>query len=189
MDTLYRQGRVRATVAVFGSPDGAFRRVARARPAGRLTICSNARSKRLCTYCSQEQDRDTGYGALCRGPSSRTHAAGYNFSAATIFAAATRIHRAPFLLISCGRCNGLDRLDQQRFGRRDSPAVRWMLRPGHHHCAWGARHPVLKPVDEVTAGGSMPARRSSDRGRRSPIRRRNSCPGRRAASRTAQVLA
>jgi hypothetical protein len=46
----------------------------------------------------------------------------------------------------------LDRLAQQRFGKRVIHlAVRWMLDQGITTALWGARHPdQLQPVDEVT---------------------------------------
>ena len=52
----------------------------------------------------------------------------------------------------------LDRLAQQRFGKRVIHlAVRWMLDQGITTALWGARHPgQLQPVDEVT-GWSLDA--------------------------------
>jgi aryl-alcohol dehydrogenase-like predicted oxidoreductase len=52
----------------------------------------------------------------------------------------------------------LDRLAQQRFGKRVIHlAVRWMLDQGITTALWGARHPdQLQPVDEVV-GWSLDA--------------------------------
>jgi aryl-alcohol dehydrogenase-like predicted oxidoreductase len=52
----------------------------------------------------------------------------------------------------------LDRLAQQRFGKRVIHlAVRWMLDQGITTALWGARHPdQLQPADEVT-GWSLDA--------------------------------
>jgi aryl-alcohol dehydrogenase-like predicted oxidoreductase len=52
----------------------------------------------------------------------------------------------------------LDRLAQERFGRRVIHlAVRWMLDQGISTALWGARHPgQLQPADEVS-GWSLDA--------------------------------
>jgi aryl-alcohol dehydrogenase-like predicted oxidoreductase len=60
----------------------------------------------------------------------------------------------------------LDRLAQQRFGKRVIHlAIRWMLDQGITTALWGARHPgQLQPVDEV-GGWSLdaPAKAEIDR--------------------------
>jgi len=81
-----------------------FRRVAPLHVLQPLTICSNARSKPTCCLLSQNKIATLGYGALCRGllpdACGRIH-----FSAATIFAAATRNSFAPVLLNILRPCN------------------------------------------------------------------------------------
>ena len=86
-----RQGKIRA-IGVSNFSVGQmerFRRVRRCMCCSRPTICSSAASSRPSALLPQEQDRDTGYGALCRGLLSGRMRADTH-STATIFAAPTR---------------------------------------------------------------------------------------------------
>ena len=98
-----------------------------------------------------------GYGALCRGLLSGRMRAGAVFGGDDLRRTDPKFLQPRFAQYLAA-VHRLDRLAQQRFGKRVIHlAVRWMLDQGITTALWGARHPEqLQPVDEV-AGWSLDA--------------------------------
>ena len=120
----------------------------------------------LLPYCRKNNIATLGYGALCRGLLSGRMRPDTVFDGDDLQTQPTRNSSSPGSRNIWPRCTGLDRLAQQRFGKRVIHlAVRWMLDQGITTALWGARHPdQLQPVDEVT-GWSLdaPAKAEIDR--------------------------
>jgi aryl-alcohol dehydrogenase-like predicted oxidoreductase len=108
-------------------------------------------------YCRKNKIATLGYGALCRGLLSGRMQANTVFDGDDLRRSDPKF-RAPRFAQYRAAVEKLDRLAQQRFGKRVIHlAVRWMLDQGITTALWGARHPSqLRPVDEV-AGWSLDA--------------------------------
>jgi aryl-alcohol dehydrogenase-like predicted oxidoreductase len=111
----------------------------------------------LLPYCRKNNIAMLGYGALCRGLLSG------RMQVDTVFDGDDLRHTDPKFIEPrfaeyLAAVQKLDRLAQQRFGKRVIHlAVRWMLDQGITTALWGARHPdQLQPVDDVT-GWSLDA--------------------------------
>src|ERR1700754_1243279 len=111
----------------------------------------------LLPYCRKNKIAMLGYGALCRGLLSGRMRAGTGFGGDDLRRTDPKFLEPRFAQYLAA-VHKLDRLAQQRFGKRVIHlAVRWMLDQGITTALWGARHPdQLQPVDEVT-GWSLDA--------------------------------
>ncbi len=111
----------------------------------------------LLPYCRQHKIATLGYGALCRGMLSGRMKAGTVFGGDDLRRTDPKFLEPRFAQYVAA-VQKLDRLAQQRFGKRVIHlAVRWMLDQGITTALWGARHPdQLRPVDEVS-GWSLDA--------------------------------
>src|SRR3981189_3021942 len=198
MHTLFAQGKIRAIGVSNFSVDQMerFRRVA---PLHVLqppyNLFERGIETDLLTYCHKNKIATLGYGALCRGLlSGRMQAdaflgGGHRRPPDPKF-------REPRFAQYVAAVQKLDRLAQQRFGKRVIHlAVRWMLDQGITTALWGARHPgQLKPVDEVKGWArEAPAQAEIDRILREtitdPVGPEFMAPPARSVAATAQVLA
>src|SRR5882762_27699 len=160
MHLLLAQGKIRAIgVSNFSVVQmGRFRRVA---PLHVLqppyNLFERAIETDLLPYCRKNKIATLGYGALCRGLLSGRMRPDTIFSGDDLRRSDPKF-LAPRFAQYLAAVQRLDRLAQQRFGKRVIHlAVRWMLDQGITTALWGARHPgQLKPVDEVT-GWSLDA--------------------------------
>ncbi|HEY3790346.1 MAG TPA: aldo/keto reductase [Bradyrhizobium sp.] len=111
----------------------------------------------LLPYCRKNKIATFGYGALCRGLLSGRMQADTVFDGDDLRRTDPKFLQPRFAQYVAA-VHKLDRLAQQRFGKRVIHlAVRWMLDQGVTTALWGARHPdQLQPVDEVT-GWSLDA--------------------------------
>jgi aryl-alcohol dehydrogenase-like predicted oxidoreductase len=111
----------------------------------------------LLPYCRENKIATLGYGALCRGLLSGRMKSGTVFTGDDLRRSDPKFVEPRFAQYVAA-VQKLDRLAQQRFGKRVIHlAVRWMLDQGITTALWGARHPdQLQPVDEVT-GWSLDA--------------------------------
>ena len=153
MHTLFEQGKIRAIgVSNFSVLQmDRFRRVA---PLHVLqppyNLFERAIEGDLLPYCREHNIATLGYGALCRGLLSGRMRAGTVFDGDDLRRSDPKF-REPRFAQYVAAVQKLDRLAQQRFGKRVIHlAVRWMLDQGITTALWGARHPdQLQPVDEV----------------------------------------
>src|SRR5207249_417103 len=151
---LYEEGRIRAIGVSNYSLEqmDLFRQVAplhSAQPP--YNLFEREAEKDVLPYCLWHGIATLTYGALCRGLLSG------RMRADTVFGGDDLRRTDPKLLEPrfaqyLAAVQRLDRLAQQRFGKRVIHlAVRWMLDQGITTALWGARHPdQLQPVDEVT---------------------------------------
>jgi aryl-alcohol dehydrogenase-like predicted oxidoreductase len=104
----------------------------------------------LLPYCRENKIATLGYGALCRGLLSGRMKAGTVFDGDDLRRTDPKFIEPRFAQYVAA-VQKLDRLAQQRFGKRIIHlAVRWMLDQGITTALWGARHPEqLQPVDGV----------------------------------------
>jgi aryl-alcohol dehydrogenase-like predicted oxidoreductase len=104
----------------------------------------------LLPYCRENKIATLGYGALCRGLLSGRMKASTIFSGDDLRRTDPKFIEPRFAQYVAA-VQKLDRLAQQRFGKRVIHlAVRWMLDQGITTALWGARHPEqLQPVDEA----------------------------------------
>src|ERR1700720_4432561 len=111
----------------------------------------------LLPYCRKNNIATFGYGALCRGLLSGRMRSDTTFDGDDLRRSDPKF-RKPRFAQYLAAVQRLDRLAQQRFGKRVIHlAVRWMLDQGISTALWGARHPgQLRPVDEVS-GWSLDA--------------------------------
>jgi aryl-alcohol dehydrogenase-like predicted oxidoreductase len=111
----------------------------------------------LLPYCRENKIATLGYGALCRGLLSGRMKANTVFEGDDLRRTDPKFLEPRFAQYVAA-VQKLDRLAQQRFGKRVIHlAVRWMLDQGITTALWGARHPSqLQPVDDV-AGWSLDA--------------------------------
>jgi aryl-alcohol dehydrogenase-like predicted oxidoreductase len=149
----------------------------------------------LLPYCRKNKIATLGYGALCRGLLSGRMRPDTIFSGDDLRRSDPKF-LAPRFAQYLAAVQRLDRLAQQRFGKRVIHlAVRWMLDQGITTALWGARHPgQLKPVDEVTGWRlDAPAKAEIDRILREtitdPVGPEFMAPPARSVAATAQVLA
>ena len=168
MDTLYSRGKIRA-IGVSNFSVGQMERFRRVAPLHVLqppyNLFERAIEADLLPYCRKNKIATLGYGALCRGLLSGRMRPDTIFSGDDLRRTDPKF-LAPRFAQYLAAVQRLDRLAQQRFGKRVIQlAVRWMLDQGITTALWGARHPgQLKPVDEVT-GWSLdaPAKAEIDR--------------------------
>jgi aryl-alcohol dehydrogenase-like predicted oxidoreductase len=116
----------------------------------------------ILPYCRQHKIATFGYGALCRGLLSGRMHADTKFDGDDLRRSDPKFQQPRFAQYLAA-VERLDRLAQQRFGKRIIHlAVRWMLDQGISTALWGARHPAqLRPVDEVS-GWSLDAPAKAD---------------------------
>jgi aryl-alcohol dehydrogenase-like predicted oxidoreductase len=160
MHTLFKQGKIRAIgVSNFSvSQMEQFRRVA---PLHVLqppyNLFERGIEADILPYCRKNKIATFGYGALCRGLLSGRMRPDTKFEGDDLRRTDPKFLE-PRLTQYLAAVEQLDRLAQQRFGKRVIHlAVRWILDQGITTALWGARHPgQLQPVDEVS-GWSLDA--------------------------------
>ena len=154
MRTLFEQGKIRAIGVSNFSVDQMeqFRRVA---PLHVLQPPYNLFERGIeadvLPYCRKNGIATFGYGALCRGLLSGRMRADSKFEGDDLRGTDPKF-QPPRFAQYLAAVERLDRLAQQRFGKRVIElAVRWTLEQGITTALWGARHPgQLQPVDEVS---------------------------------------
>src|SRR5450631_789846 len=154
MLTLFSQGKIRAIGVSNFSVDQMkqFRRVA---PLHVLqppyNLFERGIEAELLHHCRENKIAMLGYGALCRGLLSGRMQADTVFSGDDLRRTDPKFTKPRFGQYLAA-VQKLDRLAQQRFGKRVIHlAIRWMLDQGITTALWGARHPdQLRPVNEVT---------------------------------------
>ena len=111
----------------------------------------------ILPYCRKNKIATFGYGALCRGLLSGRMQPDTKFEGDDLRRTDPKFLEPRFTQYLAA-VEQLDRLAQQRFGKRVIHlAVRWILDQGITTALWGARHPgQLQPVDEVS-GWSLDA--------------------------------
>jgi len=160
MGALYRQGKIRAIGVSNFSVDqmDQFRQVA---PLHVLqppyNLFERAAETDVLPYCRRHGVTTLGYGALCRGLLSGRMQPDTRFGGDDLRRTDPKF-QPPRYAQYLSAVQQLDRLAQQRFGKRVIHlAVRWVLDQGIGTALWGARKPdQLQPVDEV-AGWSLDA--------------------------------
>jgi aryl-alcohol dehydrogenase-like predicted oxidoreductase len=198
MDTLYQQGKIRA-IGVSNFSVGQMERFRRAAPLHVLqppyNLFERAIEADLLPYCRKNKIATLGYGALCRGLLSGRMRPDTVFGGDDLRRTDPKF-LAPRFAQYLAAVQRLDRLAQQRFGKRVIQlAVRWMLDQGITTALWGARHPgQLKPADEVTGWWlDAPAKAEIDRILREtitdPVGPEFMAPSARSVAASAQVLA
>ena len=153
MHELFKQGKIRAVgVSNFSTLQmERFRRVA---PLHVLqppyNLFERGIEADLLPYSRKNDIAILGYGALCRGLLSGRMKPDTVFSGDDLRRSDPKFIE-PRLAQYVAAVQKLDRLAQQRFGKRVIHlAVRWMLDQGITTALWGARHPEqLQPVDEL----------------------------------------
>ncbi len=112
----------------------------------------------LLPYCRKNKIAMLGYGALCRGLLSGRMQAETIFDGDDLRRTDPKFLKPRFAQYLAA-VHRLDRLAQQRFGKRVIHlAVRWMLDQSITTALWGVRHPdQLQPVDEVTGWSLDPS--------------------------------
>jgi aryl-alcohol dehydrogenase-like predicted oxidoreductase len=153
MLTLFNQGKIRA-IGVSNFSVEQMKRFRRVAPLHVLqppyNIFERGIEADLLPYCRENNIAMFGYGALCRGLLSGRMRADTVFSGDDLRRTDPKFVKPRFghYLAAVQK---LDRLAQQRFGKRIIHlAIRWMLDQGITTALWGARHPdQLRPVNEV----------------------------------------
>jgi aryl-alcohol dehydrogenase-like predicted oxidoreductase len=154
MDTLFRQGKIRA-IGVSNFSVGQMERFRRVAPLHVLQSPYNLFERGIeadvLPYCRKNKIATLGYGALCRGLLSGRMRPDSVFDGDDLRRTDPKF-REPRFGQYLAAVQRLDRLAQQRFDKRVIHlAVRWMLDQGITTALWGARRPdQLQPVDEVT---------------------------------------
>jgi aryl-alcohol dehydrogenase-like predicted oxidoreductase len=154
MGALFRQGKIRAIgVSNFSVEQmEEFRKFA---PLHVLQPPFNLFERGVETdilpYCRKNKIATFGYGALCRGLLSGRMRPDSKFDGDDLRRSDPKF-QAPRFVEYLAAVERLDRLAQQRFGKRVIQlAIRWMLDQGITTALWGARHPgQLLPVDQVS---------------------------------------
>src|SRR6202166_3605624 len=160
MHALFKQGKIRA-IGVSNFSVLQMERFRRVAPLHVLqppyNLFERGIEADLLPYCRTNNIAMLGYGALCRGLLSGRMRPDTIFGGDDLRRNDPKVV-APRVVQYLGAVQRLDRLAQQRFGKRVIHlAVRWMLDQGITTALWGARHPgQLQPVDEVT-GWSLDA--------------------------------
>jgi aryl-alcohol dehydrogenase-like predicted oxidoreductase len=153
MHTLFAQGKIRA-IGVSNFSVVQMERFRHVAPLHVLQPPYNLFERGIETdllpYCRKNKIATLGYGALCRGLLSGRMRAGTAFGGDDLRRTDPKFLEPRFAQYLAA-VHRLDRLAQQRFGKRVIHlAVRWMLDQGITTALWGARHPdQLQPVDEV----------------------------------------
>jgi aryl-alcohol dehydrogenase-like predicted oxidoreductase len=153
MYSLYKQGTIRAIGVSNFSIDQIerFRRVA---PLHVLqppyNLFERGIEADLLPYCRENKIGTFGYGALCRGLLSGRMRADTVFDGDDLRRTDPKFIQPRYAQYLTA-IQKLDRLAQQRFGKRVIHlAVRWMLDQGITTALWGARHRnQLLPIDEI----------------------------------------
>jgi len=153
MHTLFRQGKIRA-IGVSNFSVGQMERFRHVAPLHALqppyNLFERGIEADLLPYCRKHKIATLGYGALCRGLLSGRMRPDSVFEGDDLRRTDPKFLEPRFgqYLAAVQR---LDRLAQQRFGKRVIHlAVRWMLDQGITTALWGARRPdQLQPVNEV----------------------------------------
>src|SRR6202045_2911697 len=154
MDALLRQGKIRA-IGVSNFSVGQMEQFRRVAPLHVLqppyNLFERGIEAELLPYCRKNKIATFGYGALCRGLLSGRMKADTVFGGDDLRRTDPKFQKPRFAQYLAA-VHRLDRLAQQRFGKRVIHlAVRWMLDQGITTALWGARHPdQLQPVDEAT---------------------------------------
>src|SRR5258705_5161322 len=153
MHTLFEQGKIRA-IGVSNFTVVQMERFRRVAPLHVLqppyNLFERGIEADLLPYCQENKIAMLGYGALCRGLLSGRMRADTVFDGDDLRRTDPKFNKPRFTQYLAAVAQ-LDRLAQQRFGKRVIHlAVRWMLDQGITTALWGARHPgQLQPVDEV----------------------------------------
>jgi len=154
MHTLFRHGKIRA----IGVSNFSVRQIDRFRRVAPLHVLQppynlfeRGIEADLLPYCRKNKIATLGYGALCRGLLSGRMRPDTVFDGDDLRRTDPKFLERRFAQYLAA-VERLDRLAQQRFGKRVIHlAVRWMLDQGITTALWGARHPgQMQPVDEVT---------------------------------------
>src|ERR1700688_4478339 len=160
MHTLFKQGKIRAIGVSNFSVDQMerFRRVA---PLHVLqppyNLFERGIEADLLPYCLGNKIAMLGYGALCRGLLSGRMKANTVFEGDDLRCTDPKFLEPRFAQYVAA-VQKLDRLAQQRFGKRVIHlAVRWMLDQGITTALWGARHPDQVEAALGVAGWSLNA--------------------------------
>src|SRR5438309_3374047 len=154
MRTLFEQGKIRA-IGVSNFSVGQMERFRRVAPLHVLqppyNLFERGIEANILPYCRKNKISTFGYGALCRGLLSGRMRADSKFEGDDLRRTDPKFQQPRFAQYLAA-VERLDRLAQQRFGKRVIElAVRWTLEQGVTTALWGARHPgQLQPVDEVS---------------------------------------
>jgi aryl-alcohol dehydrogenase-like predicted oxidoreductase len=153
MHTLLEQGKIRA-IGVSNFSVLQMERFRRIAPLHVLqppyNLFERAIEADLLPYCREHKIATLGYGALCRGLLSGRMKTDTVFDGDDLRRTDPKFVEPRFAQYVAA-VQKLDRLAQQRFGKRVIHlAVRWMLDQGITTALWGARHPdQLQPADDV----------------------------------------
>jgi aryl-alcohol dehydrogenase-like predicted oxidoreductase len=154
MATLFRQGKIRA----IGVSNFSVEQMERFRKVAPLHVLQppfnlfeRGIEADILPYCRKNKIATFGYGALCRGLLSGRMRPDSKFDGDDLRRTDPKF-RPPRFVEYLAAVERLDRLAQQRFGKRVIHlAIRWMLDQGITTALWGARHPgQLLPVDQVS---------------------------------------
>jgi aryl-alcohol dehydrogenase-like predicted oxidoreductase len=160
MHTLFEQGKIRA-IGVSNFSVLQMERFRHVAPLHVLQPPYNLFERGIDTdilpYCRKNKIATFGYGALCRGLLAGGMRPNSKFSGDDLRRTDPKFQQPRFAQYLAA-VEGLDRLAQERYGKRVIHlAVRWMLDQGITTALWGARRPgQLDPVDEVS-GWSLDA--------------------------------
>ena len=168
MHTLFEQGKIRA----IGVSNFSVLQMERFRGIAPLHVLQppyNLFERGIETdilpYCRKNKIATFGYGALCRGLLAGGMRPNSKFSGDDLRRTDPKFQQPRFAQYLAA-VEGLDRLAQQRYGKRVIQlAIRWMLDQGITTALWGGRRPgQLDPVDEVSGWGlDAPAMAEIDR--------------------------
>ena len=154
MQALFKQGKIRA-IGVSNFSVEQMQRFRRVAPLHVLQPPYNLFERGIeadvLPYCRKNGIATFGYGALCRGLLSGRMRPDSKFEGDDLRRTHPKFQQPRFAQYLAA-VQRLDRLAQQRFGKRViGLAVRWTLDQGITTALWGARHPgQLQPVDEVS---------------------------------------
>jgi aryl-alcohol dehydrogenase-like predicted oxidoreductase len=154
MGTLFKQGKIRA-IGVSNFSVAQMERFRRVAPLHVLqppfNLFERSIESYILPYCRENKIATFGYGALCRGLLSGRMQPDSKFDGDDLRRTDPKFQQPRFAQY-LATVERLDRLAQQRFGKRVIHlAIRWMLDQGITTALWGARHPAqLLPVDEVS---------------------------------------
>jgi aryl-alcohol dehydrogenase-like predicted oxidoreductase len=154
MHTLFEQGKIGA-IGVSNFSVLQMERFRRVAPLHVLQPPYNLFERGIETdilpYCRKNKIATFGYGALCRGLLSGGMRPNSIFQGDDLRRTDPKFQQPRFAQYLAAVA-GLDRLAQERYGKRVIHlAIRWMLDQGITTALWGARHPgQLQPVDEVS---------------------------------------
>ena len=154
MRTLFEHGKIRA-IGVSNFSVEQMERFKRVAPLHVLqppfNLFERGIESDIMPYCHNNKIAIFGYGALCRGLLSGRMRLDSEFDGDDLRRTDPKFQHPRFAQYLAA-VERLDRLAQQRFGKRVIQlAIRWMLDRGITTALWGARHPAqLRHVDEVS---------------------------------------